>query len=174
MEELFQAPGEIALRPADEALLGEARIGLARERRGAAHRVELGVVLHRAQSLDEPAARDELDVARRERLPAAPGEILGLEPERPLEQLGQRRVQRALGLDELDPLDRPAELGVAEVAEQAHPVGLDDQGRVGAVEVDEVADVDEVRDDQRLFEARLQALETGHAARSARNSRASR
>jgi hypothetical protein len=34
MEELVETPGQIALSPPDERLLGDAGIGLARQRRG--------------------------------------------------------------------------------------------------------------------------------------------
>ena len=92
----------------DERLLGEARIGLARDRPGPPNRRELRLVLDGAQRLDEAAARDELEPAGRERLPLAIGEVVRLEPVSALEQLRQRGVERALGLDELHALDRAA------------------------------------------------------------------
>ena len=47
------------------------------------------------------------------------------------------------------PAEVPSLLGVAEVGEDADAVGLDEHGRVRAREAGQVADVDEVRDEQR-------------------------
>ena len=174
VEELVQAPRELALRASGEALLGKTRVCLARQRRGPTNGLELSVVLDRPQLLDETAARHELNAAARERLPAAVGQVLGLEADSAFQQLAERRVEGPLRLDELHSLDRAAELRVTEVAEEPYLVGLDHERRVRALEADEVADVDEIRDEQRLFQARLEALDAGHAGCSARNSKASR
>ena len=154
VEELVQPPGELALGAADEPLLGEARIRLARDLAGAADRIQLVVVLDRAQRLDEAAPGDEREPACAQDLPRRVADGVGLEAHGALEQLGQRRDERALRLDELDALDRPRGLGVAEVAEEPHALRLDEERRVRAREPDEVADVDAVRDEQRLLEAR--------------------
>ena len=173
VEQLVEAPGQVALGPADEGLFGKARIRLARQCCRPANRLEFRLVLDRAQRLDEAAPRHELEPAGREGFPVAVGEVVRLETVLAFQQLGQCGVERALRLDELDALDRAAELGVAEVAEQPHALRLDHERRVGALEADQVAHVDEVRDDQRLLEARLQAFDPGHCGRSARKVSAS-
>jgi hypothetical protein len=150
--------------------LGERLVG---DGTGLAQGLDLPVVLDRAQRLDEAAAWNEVEPAAGQRLPVRVGDGVRFEAEPAVEQLRERDDQRALRLDELDALDRAPGLGVAEVAEQPHAVGLDQQRRVRAREADEVADVDAVRDEQRLFEALAQAVDPRHV-RSARNSRASR
>ena len=79
-------------------------------------------------------------------------EIVRLEADPAREPLGQVGEERSLRLGELDPFDRPAGLGVAEVAEEAYALGLDQQRAVRALEADEIADVEAVRDEQRLLE----------------------
>src|SRR5262245_32177622 len=174
VEELVQPPGQLALGSPDERLVREALVGLARDLPRPADRVELAVVLHRAQRLDEAAARYEVEPAAVQRLPARVADGVGLEADAALEQLRERDDQRALRLDELDARDRPPGLGVAEVAEQPRAVRLDQQGGVRAGEADEVADIDAVRDEERLFEALAQAVDATRHVRPARNSSASR
>ena len=59
----------------------------------------------------------------------------------------------------LDALDRPRLLDVAEVGEEARAVRLDEERRVRAVEAGQIADVDEIRDEQRLLEQLAQAVD---------------
>ena len=134
------------------------------------HRVELTVVLDRTQGLDEPALRDELETARRKGLVLRVGRRIGLEADPAGKPLGEVGEEVALRLDELGVLDGAARCGVAEVAEQAGAVRLDEQRGVRARETDEVADVRAVRDEERLLERPPQALQSrAHWRRSARN-----
>jgi len=59
VEEPVETPSQVAFGAADEALLGEARVRLARDLARVARRVQLAFVLDCAQRFDEPAARDE-------------------------------------------------------------------------------------------------------------------
>jgi len=121
-----------------------------------------------ARSAYDPPPRDELEAAGAQDLPRGIADRVGLEADRAVEQLGQRADERALRLDELDALDCPRGLGVAEVGEEPHALGLDEQRGVRAGEADEVAHVDAVGDEQRLLEARAQAVDPAHRASTAR------
>ena len=68
VQELLEAPGELALGAADDvALVGEALERRVRDLGRPPDRVELVLVLDRAQLLDEAVARDGLDPAGVER-----------------------------------------------------------------------------------------------------------
>src|SRR5919206_816397 len=90
-EELVQPVRQLALAPADEALLREPVVRLARDRPRAADRVELLLVLNRAQRLDEAAARDEVEPARPQGFPLCVSHRGRLEADASVEQLRQRR-----------------------------------------------------------------------------------
>ena len=76
-------------------------------------------------------------------------------------------MQRPLRLHRLDALDRLRLLDVAEVGEEAHPIRLDEQRGVGAVQAGQVEDVDRVRDQQWLLEQPPQTFDPlAHAASS--------
>ncbi len=185
VDELLEPPGELALGPPDPGLAAqclERRVG----RMGrAAQRVELLLVLDRPQPLDEPRARHQLEPAGGERLVARVAQVRRLEAVpagEPLADVGQQRAGR---LDELDALDGAGGVAVAEVGEEQHPLGLDDERRVRAAQPRQVAHVDEVRDDQRLEASRpgrgevreplAQPLDArAHRCPSTRNSSASR
>jgi hypothetical protein len=117
VEELVQPPRQVALGAPDQGFLGEALVGLARDLSRPADRVELLVVLHGAQRLHEAAARDEVEPAAGQRLPARVADSIGLEADPTVEQLRECDDQGAFRLDELDALDCPPRLGVAEVTE---------------------------------------------------------
>ena len=96
-------PGHVALAAADERHLAheplEHPVGdLAR----APERLELALVLDRAQLLDETLARHELDAALPQLLGERPREDVGLEAEAAREVLGEPPDQRALRLHRLD------------------------------------------------------------------------
>src|SRR5205823_837439 len=97
----------------------------------------------------------QVEPAVAQRLPTVVGEPRRLERDSPLENRGQRSVEVALHLDELDALDAACGLGVAEVREEPHPVALDEQRRVRALEAAQVEDVRLRRDEQRVLDALL-------------------
>ena len=176
VHELCHPPDEIALRAADEALLGQPCERLGEDRGRAPHRRQLRAVLHLAQLLDEPAASHELDPAGRKRLVPRVRERLCLETDASLEALRQVAVEVAARLHRLDAANRPGAVRVPEVREQPNAVALDEQCGIRAVETAEVADVHRARDEERLLDRRLQPLDSilhGRAP-SARYSSASR
>ena len=169
VEELVEPPREIALGAARELLLREALERPARDLRGAADDRDLVLVLDGPERLDEPVARHELDPARVQRCVLAVGHDLGLEADPAGELLSKERVEVARRLDELGALDRTRGLGVAEVAEEEDPVGLDENRRVRAGEAGQVDDIGRRRDEQRLLERLAQAFDAlVHAPCSAR------
>jgi hypothetical protein len=172
-QDQLHPPRELALGAADDRLGREALVRTRRDRGRLADGVQLAGLLHRAQALHEPAARHELGVPRGERRPGVVGHVRGLEPDAPFEELRDVADERTRGLRDLEPVECAGPLGVAEVGEEAHTLRLDERGGVRAREAGQVADVDEARDEQRLLEQRLQALDAGHEPRT-RNSSASR
>src|SRR5919198_1072808 len=116
--DLLQPPGDLALRAAGEALLRESLERLARCPRPRADRVELALVLDRPQRFDETASRHEVETAARKGLVLGIGNGHVLEADASLERLGQRHVEVAVALNELDTvaLERFAGGRVAEVA----------------------------------------------------------
>ena len=176
-------PHELALGPAAEALLRERLEDLVRERPRAAHDLDLRVVLHRAQRLDEARRSDRLDAGVDERLVPRVRQVRLLEPDPPARQLlADRGEEVARDLDERDALDLAAAGRVAEVREQRRaPVRLDEHGRVRALEPGQVAHVrlaaEDVRrpgDEQRLLEERGEPLDPASLRPCTRNSSASR
>ena len=175
VHELRHPPDEIALRAADERLLGQPRERLGEDRRRASHGRQLRAVLHLAQLLDEPAAGYELDPTGRKRLVARVRERLRLETDATRQPLRQVAEEVAARLDRLDVPDRPGTVRVSEVREELDAVALDEQRGIRAVETAEIANVHGVRDEERLLDRRLQTLGAFlHGRASARNSRASR
>lgn len=85
-----------------------------------------------------------------------------LEADPPVDVPGDPAHDRALHLDELDPLDLAPGLRVAEVGEQQRALGLDEQHRVRALEPGEVPDVDGGGDEKRLLEQLAQTIEAVH------------
>ena len=79
MEEAAQVPRDVALGAADEGDLGQALEDTVGDRAGTTERVELALVLDRAQLLDDAARRHELESALGERLPARVGQVGRLE-----------------------------------------------------------------------------------------------
>src|SRR5439155_8845776 len=173
VEELLHPPRELALGPPDERLARNALEGPARDRRGPSDRVELGLVLHGTEPLDEAAPRDEVDAGRAEELVARIREVLPLEADAAGEEAGEPGVERALRLDELDPLDGAPGHGVAEVGEEPDALSIDDERGVCALEAAQVADVRRLGDEERLLQSRLQPFDAV-AHRPTRNSSASR
>ncbi len=136
--------------------------------------VQLVLVLHDPELLDEPVRGDRLDPARVEPRVALEGERGRLEADRAREQLGQRLVEVALRLDELGALDRPAALGIAVVGEDPDALVVDQERRVRAREAREVAHVRRVGDEERLLELLAQLVDPGVHERSASQASASR
>src|SRR5206468_7115398 len=77
-------------------------------------------------------------------------------------------------LDELDAGHATGGVRVAKVGEEPCPVRLDEERCIRALEPRQVADVDRVRDEQRLLERRAQAVEAAAHFLLARKSSASR
>src|SRR5947207_635066 len=121
--------------------------------------LELAVVLDHAELLDEALTRHELDASLPQLLGERPREDVGLEAEAAREVLTEPADQRPLRLHGLDAVDAPRSLDVAEVGEEAHPVRLNEERGVRAVEAGQVADVDEIRDQQRLLEELAQPFD---------------
>ena len=168
-EERVEPPGELALRPAREPLLREPLVRLARDRSGRADRIELVLVLDRAQRFDEPAPGHELQAVGGEGLVLRVGDHVRLEADAARDVLADVGPDHAPGLDELDSLDGAAGLRVAEVAEQQRPLRLDHERGVRAREPDEVADVRPARDEQGLFQRGPQPIDPfAHETRSFR------
>src|ERR687888_524635 len=118
VEELLQPPGDLALRAAGEARPRDSTERLARCPRPSADRVELALALDRPQCFDETASRHEVETAARKGLVLGIGNGHVLEADASLERLGQRHVEIAVALNELDTLalERFAGRRVAEVA----------------------------------------------------------
>ena len=161
VQELLEAPGELALGPADDAaLVREAFERDVRDLGRAADRVELVLVLDRAQLLDEAVARDRLDPAGVQSASSARSERRRLEAD-----ASRRAARRGSGRDRASRrrtrrLDRACRLRVPEVGEEPHALGLDEERRVRAGETRQVADVRRVRDEERLLEALAAAVST--------------
>ena len=159
-------PGDVPLAAADEPDLAHKPLEHpVRDRAGPPEGLELTVVLHGAQSLDKAGARHQLEPVFPQLLGIRPREDVRLEAEPAREVLAEPPDQRPLRLHRLDVLDGLRGLDVAEVSEEAHPVRLDEQCRVGAVQPGQVEDVDRVRDEERLLEQLPQLFDPlAHAA----------
>src|SRR5439155_17035099 len=86
---------------------------------------------------------------------------IGFEPDGPRQPAGEIGEQRPLRLLELHAFDGARSLRVAEVAEEASAVLLDQERSVRAPEPEEVEDVRWVGDDQRLLEHLPETLDAG-------------
>src|SRR5213079_2656391 len=124
---------------------------------GAAERVELAWILHGAQRLDDAKRRNEVGTTVRQCLPAGVRQVRRLEADTAGQQARELAGHVALRLHDLDPRDRTRRLDVPEVGEEPNVALLYEQCAVRAREADEVDDVRRVGDEQRLFEALLQA-----------------
>src|SRR5581483_10886868 len=102
-------------------------------------------------ALDEAAPGDELDARRGQQRVPLVRQRARLEAEAAGEELGELSVDVAAGLDELDAVELARAGGVAEVGVEAGASGVDDERGVRAREPRQVADVDQVRDEQRLL-----------------------
>jgi hypothetical protein len=168
---LLEREGDGALRAAGQALLAQDPVDLVGQRRGGADALDLLGLLDGAQALDQPARRHELDPLGQQLAQArvaADGHVVVLEAEpqlalRPARPQGGDEVLRALlAVEALDLGGRP--LDVAEVGDEAAHVAPRHRHAVRAGEAGQVAQVDEVRDEQQVELAGGQAP----ASRSAR------
>ena len=171
VEELREIPGDLALGAPDERHLGQPLEDAIRDLAGAAERVELALVLHGAELLDEAVGRDGLRLSLLQRLVARVGDRIRLEADAAREGLRELADQVALRLDDLDAVDCARSLEIAKVGEEPDAVAVDDERGVRAVEADEVDDVHRVRDEQRLLELFLQTCKAIVHAFSFRYSR---
>ena len=169
---------DVALGAADDAGADDLLEGLVGELRGGADELDLGLVLDRAQGLDDAAGGDELDVALGDELGElrvlADGQVAVVEAE--LQRPGGQALDRALeqvrgdlalplGVELLGGLRE-----VAKVGDEAHLLGAEHDGGVGAVEAGQPAHVDEVRDEQRVELALGDPLQQRAAAAGAHRS----
>ena len=176
VERPLEPPRDLGLRSPDQPLLCECLVDGVRNGAGAADQFDLTGILDDSQALHEAARRHELCAAGADRLP------LGVSDPRRFEADASTREQLAEGtgdvssrLDDLDTLHRPGSVEIAEIGvEPGRPVGLDEQGAVGAPESGEIADVRTVRDEERLAEEGCKALEATHGRLSFSRSSASR
>ena len=137
---------------------------LVRDRSRLPDRRDLPRFLDRAQALDESRLRHGVDTALPQLLVRGDGDDVGLDPDRPARQPRREVADHgARGLLEADALERAGLLRVAEVGEERRlAVGLDEHGRVRALETDQIADVDAARDEQRLVQQRGEPLDPAH------------
>ena len=163
----LEPPRHLRLRPPDESLPPEQLERLGEQRCGAPERVELAVVLDRPQPLDGTLRRDELDATGGERAMGGEADLVGLERDRPGRELPKRLPQEdgqlPVGLHELDTGDGARRVHVAPVGDQPGVLGVDQHGRVRALEAGQVADVDGGCDEKRrsteLGQPRTQPLD---------------
>ena len=174
---LLEPPRELGLGATDERLPAELLVHLVGDRGGAPERLQLAGLLHRAERLDRPARRDELDAARPQRLRVGERQVPRLDRDPPArEQLGERRHDVPRRPVERDAVDRARRLRVAKVrVERRLACRVDEHGRVRAREAGQVAHVDEARDEQRVVELPGESLDSRHVSlRAARSSSARR
>ena len=167
-------PGELLLRAARESLLGQAGEGLVRDRRRPADRVQLARLLDRAHRLQQPVSSAP---SRRRRRRSPPTTRTAGAPTRTRRaSAGAPAAARRDCAGSRPPRARsPSPSRVAEVGEDPHAVGLDEHGRIRAVEAGQPEDVDRLRDEQRLAGGRPHALDAlAHAFVATMNSSASR
>src|SRR5512133_3677789 len=159
MQELLHSPGELAFHAADEpSLVCEALESDVRDRRSPPDRVQLVLVLHSAELLDEPVARNGLDLSRMQPRVVLERQRGSLEADPSRQLLRQRLEEIALGLDELDAVDCACAPGVPEVRVEPHALRLDKECRIRAREAAEVAHVRRARDEERLLQALPQSV----------------
>ncbi len=154
---LLQRERHLALGPADQAALAHPVVDLVGEHRGGADLLHLAGLLERALGLHRAAGGDELDALGQQLaqpLVLAHAQVLVLEAEphralRPagLERLGEL-LRRALAVEVADL--RLGALDVAEVGDEAPRLRPQHHHRARAGEAGEVADVDEVGDQQQV------------------------
>ena len=172
-----------SLRPPN-ALLRERREDLVGQGAGAPHRRDLLVVLHGPQPFDEAGARHRVDARIRQGPVERVREVLLLEQDpAPGQELADGRDEPARGLHDLDALELPRPVRVAEVGVEGRlPVRLDENGRVRALQAGQVAHVrlaaEHVRrpgdEDRILLQELREPLDPAHARPPTRNSSASR
>ena len=179
----FEPPDDRGLGvPGEPVRLDQPAVEVVGDRRSASDRVQLLLVLDGAQSLHQSAGRHQLDLvgqqARELRVARhRHGRVLEPEAKRPagslFQQLGDIAQQVLPALQRLVAGDlRLGALEVAKVGHEGALIGADQTEAVGAREAAQVADVDQVGDQQQvdplLFQQRAEllrpALERGHAA----------
>src|SRR5712691_2601764 len=159
VEELLDRPRDIPFGPPYEGLLNQPLEDPVGDLTRALDRSELDVVLDRTKPLDETPPRNGLDRATPQSLVTGVRDEIGFEPDGPRQPAGEIGKQRPLRLLELHAFDGARRLRVAEVAEQASAVLLDQERSVRAPEPEEVEDVRWVGDEQRLLEHLPQTLD---------------
>ena len=177
MPGLLEPPRELRLGAPHEALAAELLVDTVGDRGRATQRVELAGLLDRAQGLDEPGRRHELDAAGAERVGVGERDVPRLDGDPAArEPLRQRRDDVPWRLLERHVRNRARGVRVAEVrVERRVARGIDEQCGIGALEPREVPHVDEPGDEQRVVQRRCEALDPIHASlRSASSSSARR
>ena len=137
----------------------------------AAHCRDLRLVLDRAERFHLSRRGLRIDARIDESAIERMREILLVEEDpSSRQQLADRRNQATGNLYDLEALERACAVRVSEVrVQRGAAVGLDEDGRIGALEAREVADVrlpaEDVRwsrDEQRLFEKRGESSDPAH------------
>ena len=176
-------PRKLFLASTRETLLRERFEDLVGESARAAHHRDLRLVLHRAERFHLSRRGLRIDAGIDERAIQRVREILLIEEDSSSrQQLADRRHQATGGLDDLETIERACAIRVSEVrVQRCAAVRLDEDGRIGALESGEVADVRlpaedvrRTRDEQRLFEERGEPSDPAHCLASTRYSIASR
>ena len=176
-------PRKLFLAPTREALFRERLEDLVGESARAAHHRDLRLVLDRAERFHLSRRGLRIDAGIDERSKQRVREILLVEEDSSSrEQLADRGHQAAGGFHDFEAFERACTIRVSEVrVQRGAAVGLDEDGRIGALEAREVADirlpaedVRRTRDEQRLFEERGEPSDPAHCLASTRYSIASR
>src|SRR5919106_1527241 len=153
VQEALHRPGELGLRATDELLPREALVRLVGDPGGPADRVELLLVLDRAEPRHDAPGGNEPRAVGGERLVPGDRHVVGLEGDRPFPELSEPPpdvLEETPGRGyELDPLDLPRRLLVAAVREEEGRIRASEKGRVRALETAQVAHVDGVGDEKR-------------------------
>jgi hypothetical protein len=173
VHELVEAERELALAAADERLLRDPLVRVDRDLGGGAHRLELALVLDRAQPLDLPVPRNELQPRSVQQLPVRVRQLRRFERDLPLDRTRDPAEQGALHFDELHTFDVPCGFRVPEVREQHRALLVDEQRDVRALEPRQIAHIDRRRDQERLGERAAQTIDAAQLCVT-RNSSASR
>ena len=173
-QEPLEVPRELGLGPADERALCEALERAIGNGARAPNRVQLLLVLDRAQRLDQVALRLGLEAPRAQHLELADRQVVALDRPGAVEEPRDVAEHEARRFDELDAADAAGGLCVAEVGIERDAVVVDPQRPVRAHEARQVADADRVRHEHPP--AAEQLAQPVHACHHClhKNSRASR
>jgi hypothetical protein len=127
-----------------------------------------------ARSRSNSVAGNKLQSAGTKRLPIGIGHVIGLESDPAAEEARQGANERPRRLDEFRAFDVSSRFGIAEIREEPHAIGLDEERGVGAPKPREVNDVDRIRDEEWFLQHLTQPRDPLVHFPFTRNSSASR